>query len=188
MTRQDVEELKNDFERYEKRFLDEANEYAVSSKEKRMAKAFALVAVAGHYGRKYKIIPNIELGHRDIALSLFQKACERMSDSDAQNRNAMNEFHNFMKTTKNYPEANFNQKVESSLAENGFKRKEESEYFLYVKHDVFSSFFENKNLLEKILYPHLSKKGALHKFKGGRIAPVEQKGLSRQRYMKFILS
>lgn len=185
---QNVEELKDDFERDEKRFLDEANEYAVSSEEKRMAKAFALVAVAGHYGRKHKIIPKIELGHGDIALSLFQKACKRMSDSDAQNSNAMHEFNNFMKTTKNYPEVNLNQKVESSLAENGFKRKEGKEHFLYVKHDVFSSFFKNKNLLERIFYNYLQKNGALHKFKGGWTAPIEQKGLARQRYMKFALS
>ncbi len=152
-----------------------------------MARAFALVAIAGHLAAKEGLFPAAADRAPYSCLRLCKRALERLSGKGLQSHKEIEEFIEHVSSPDNLPMVQLGEKACPQECQNGFRRVEDGATFLYVKVDYVERFFSGKSSLYKDYLPSLERKGIVIRPKNGWTAPIKQAGLDRERCMKFNL-
>lgn len=188
--------IKSKFKRYEKIFLEHISDNRDAKKrlvpllpeEERMAKAFALVAIAGYMAGIHETFNLPKSSVENAAATLFERARELMSNNGSITADSATNFDHFLKEANSLPLIKLGETANKSECSAGFRRQEEDTSWLYMKRDVFDQYFGNSTNLEKIIFPRLHKLEILTKYKKGWTTAIQQKGLGRLRLMQINLS
>ena len=81
------------------------------------------------------------------------------------------------------PVASIGTEITLEEAPNGFRRKDNGVWHLYVRKEYFDSLLEEEH--RTAVYRNLKAEGVLYKNKDGYPFPVSQSGLQRRKYLKF---
>lgn len=191
----EVDILRKEYQRFENSFFVYIKEnqdkikrpLKLTSEEIRMSKAFALVAVSGYIASKNKIIKmkSNEVPHS--AAILFERAIQRMSTDNENIVDVKISFENLIQSSHLFPLIKTGTKASETECSNGFRRHDKDGLWLYIRREVFDTYFSAKINLDKDALPNLHKLGLLTKYKDGWTAATQQKGLGRPRLMKIKL-
>lgn len=180
-----IGKLKSLVDELEKRFLDALA--PLNPLERRMAKSFAMVAIAGHIAATQGLLPVPPGRLPTCCLELFQRARERLHAKDLRSRKEFEGFIEHVTSPNSFPTVQVGNEARPQECESGFRRLERGTTFLYVKAHHVERFFSEKSSLYGNHLPSLERKGAFLRPKNGWTAPIQQAGLDRERYMKFNL-
>lgn len=160
----------------------------LQSEQSRMAKSFALIAVAGTIAAKEGLFP---VDHRVVIHStreLFYLAAKQLVEPCNSLEKNIQAFQAYIQDKENHPLVTEGKNADRLKCDHGFRRKEDGKVYLYIRREKIEQFIVDKNYLETVYFPALQERGCLIKPTRGWTSPVQQKGLERQRFVKLRLS
>ncbi|RWH69495.1 MAG: DUF927 domain-containing protein [Mesorhizobium sp.] len=166
-----------------RRFIFMQSIHATDGAHLRIAEHFALLDAAGDIASSAGLIPLKHVTIRKALVRLFNSAIGQFVASSKRDEKALDRFY---KAIDSFPLATRGKALDGALgAVDGFRRKEEDGYRLYVKSEALRKVIDNDWCFEHVVMKHIIQLDALEEGSNARSIHVKHKGLLRARYLSI---
>lgn len=151
--------------------------------ERRLLAHLRWIYVAAKMAVGPKYMPNSHEVIDDHFFSLARNALNILSGHDPAYDEDLKKALTRISDKRELPVASIGTEITLEEAPNGFRRKDNGVWHLYVRKEYFDSLLEEEH--RTAVYRNLKAEGVLYKNKDGYPFPVSQSGLQRRKYLKF---